>query len=55
MVAGQEAYVRVDSLRSWASDYGARGMAGRDTFYVRLMLPQAARAEIVQSFFDDGS
>ena len=55
MVAGQEAYVRVDSLRSWASDYGARGMAGRDTFYVRLMLPQAARAKIVQSFFDDGS
>ena len=55
MVAGQEAYVRVDSLRSWATDYGPRGLAGRDTFYARLILPQVARAEIVQSVFDGGS
>jgi hypothetical protein len=32
-----------------------RGMAGRDTFYARLILPEIARAEIVQSFFDGGS
>jgi hypothetical protein len=55
IVAGQEAYIRVDSLRSWATDYGPRGLAGRDTFYARLILPQTARAEIVQSFFDGGS
>ena len=55
MVAGQEAYVRVDSLRSWATGYGLRGMAGRDTFYARLILPQTARAEIMQSFFHGGS
>jgi hypothetical protein len=55
LVAGQESYVKVDSLRSWATGYGPRGMAGRDTFYARLILPQTARAEIVQSFFDGGS
>ena len=55
MVAGQEAYVRVDSLRSWATGYGPRGMAGRDTFYARLIVPQTARVEIVQSFYDGGS
>jgi hypothetical protein len=55
LVAGQEAYVRVDSLRSWATDYGMGRTIGRDTFYARLMLPQTARAEIAQSFFDGGS
>jgi len=55
LVAGQEAYVKVDSLRSWASDYGVGRTIGRDTFYARLMLPQIARAEIAQSFFDGGS
>ena len=55
LVAGQEAYVRVEPLRSWATGYGHRGMAGRDTFYARLILPQTARAEIMQSFFDGGS
>lgn len=55
VVAGQEAYIRVDSLRSWATDYGPRGLAGRDTFYARLVLPETARAEIVQSFFNGGS
>jgi hypothetical protein len=55
LVAEQEAYVRVESLRSWAS-YSGRGMTvGRDTFYARLILPQTARAEIAQSFFDGGS
>jgi hypothetical protein len=55
LVAGQEAYVRVDSLRSWATDYGMGRTIGRDTFYARLMLPQIARVEIEQSFFDGGS
>ena len=55
LVAGQEAYIRVDSLRSWASDLGRGRTIGRDTFYARLILPQIARAEIGQSFFDGGS
>jgi hypothetical protein len=55
LVAGQEAYVTVESLRSRASDYGVGRAIGRDTFYARLMLPQIARAEIAQSFFDGGS
>jgi hypothetical protein len=54
LVAGQEAYVRVESLRSWATDYGAGRTIGRDTFYARLILPQMARTEIAQSFFDGG-
>jgi hypothetical protein len=54
LVGGQEAYVRVESLRSWASGYGLRGMAGRDTFYARQVLPETARVEIAQSFFDGG-
>ena len=55
LVAGQEAYVRVESLRSWASYSGRGRTVGRDTFYARLILPQIARTEIVQSFFDGGS
>ncbi|MBO0738996.1 MAG: hypothetical protein J2P48_20945 [Alphaproteobacteria bacterium] len=54
LIAGQEAYVRVDSLRSWASDYGVGRTVGRDTFYARLIIPQIARAEIAQSVFDGG-
>jgi len=55
LVAGQEAYIRVESLRSWSSDYNRGTTVGRDTFYARLILPQIARAEIAQSFFDGGS
>ena len=55
LVAGQEAYVRVESLRSWATDSGRGRTVGRDTFYARLILPQIARAEIAQSLFDGGS
>ena len=55
LATGEEAYVRVDSLRSWATDYGRGRTVGRDTFYARLILPQTARAEIAQSFFDGGS
>jgi hypothetical protein len=54
LAAGQEAYVRVESLRSWSTDYGMGRTIGRDTFYARLILPQIARAEIAQSFFDGG-
>ena len=55
LAAGQEAYVRVESLRSWATNYGIGTTIGRDTFYARLILPQTARAEIAQSFFDGGN
>jgi hypothetical protein len=55
LVVGQEVYVKVESLRSWASEYGVGRTVGRDTFYARLMLPQIARGEIAQSFFDGGS
>ncbi|MBV9816700.1 MAG: hypothetical protein JO229_13240 [Alphaproteobacteria bacterium] len=55
LAAGQEAYIRVDSLRSWSSDYNRGTTIGRDTFYARLIIPQIARAEIAQSFFDGGS
>lgn len=55
LVAGQEAYVRVDSLRGWSTDAGRGRTIGRDTFYAPLIMPQIARAEIVESFFDGGS
>jgi hypothetical protein len=54
LAAGQEAYIRVESLRSWSTDYGMGRTIGRDTFYARLVLPQTAQAEIAQSFFDGG-
>jgi hypothetical protein len=55
LVAGQEAYIKVESLRSWVTNYGIGTTVGRDTFYARLILPQIARAEIEQSFFDGGN
>jgi len=55
LVPGQVAYVQIESLRSWATMPGFGFTAGRDTFYARLMLPDTARAEIGQSFFDGGS
>jgi hypothetical protein len=55
LVAGQVAYVRIDSLRSWATDYGFGFTAGRDTFYARLVFPEIARVEIARSFFDGGN
>jgi hypothetical protein len=48
-------YVKIESLDSWSTLVGAGYAAARDTFYARLMLPQIARSEIVQSFFDGGS
>ena len=55
LVPGQDAYVKIESLDSWSTLVGAGYAAARDTFYARLMLPQTARSEIVQSFFDGGS
>jgi hypothetical protein len=55
LVPGQEAFVKIESLRSWATQPGFGFTAGRDTFYARLIFPQIARAEIAQSFFDGGS
>src|SRR6516162_3693953 len=55
LVPGQDAYVKIESLSSWSTFVGAGYVAARDTFYARLMLPQIARSEIVQSFFDGGS
>jgi hypothetical protein len=54
LVAGQEAFIRIESLRSW-SELGERNGAARDTFYARLIPPQIARAEITQSTYDGGS
>jgi hypothetical protein len=55
LVPGQEAYVKIDSLDSWSTIIGAGFVAKRDTFYARLMLPQIARFEMAQSFYDGGS
>jgi hypothetical protein len=55
LVPGQDAYVKVESLRSWATAYGYGFTAGRDTFYARLIPNQLARLEIGPSYFDGGS
>ena len=55
LVPGEVVYVKIESLRSWATMYGYGFTAGRDTFYARLTFPDVARAEIGQSFFDGGS
>ncbi len=54
LAAGQEAFVRIESLRSWSS-MGERVSAERDTFYARLIPPQIARAEVANCTFDGGS
>jgi hypothetical protein len=43
--AGQEAYVKIESLRSWSSS-GERTSIERDTFYARPIAPPLARAEM---------
>ena len=32
-------------VASWATGYGNEGMAGRDTFCARLILPETARRD----------
>jgi len=54
LIAGQEAFVEIESLRSWATNYGVGMGSGRDTFYARLIFPWTARAEIGQSIFYGG-
>jgi len=54
LVAGQETYVRIESLRSWSSE-GERNNIGRDTFYARLIPTEIARAEVPRTTFNGGS
>ena len=53
LAAGQEAYAKVLSVRSWLDDY-CMAWGGCDTFYVRLMPADAARAAIAASPFYGG-
>jgi hypothetical protein len=53
LAAGQEAYAKVLSLRSWLAD-DCMVWGGCDTFYVRLMPGDAARAAIARSPFYGG-
>jgi hypothetical protein len=54
LVAGQEVYAKILSLRSWLAD-DCMAWGGCDTFYVRLMPGDAARAAIAASPFYGGS
>jgi hypothetical protein len=55
LVAGQELYVKVVSLRSWITSAGGGGPDGgggdygRNTFYVWLIPPETARGEIARA------
>jgi hypothetical protein len=58
---GQEVYVKVVSLRSWiqgggngGSGEGAGGEYTKDTFYVWLIPPEVARADVAHSAFYGG-
>jgi hypothetical protein len=53
---GQEVYVKVVSLRSWIQGGAGGGEVGggdytKDTFYVWLIPPEVARAEVARSAF----
>ena len=50
LAAGQQAYAKVLSLRSWLAD-DCLAWGGCDTFYVRLMRAEAARPAIDRSPF----
>ncbi len=54
LAAGEEAFVRIELLRSWASD-GEKNAIGRDTFYARQVPTEIARAGVARSTFDGGS
>ena len=58
LVAGQELYVKIVSLRDWiagggngGSGEGGGGSYSKDTFYVWLMPPEVARADVARSAF----
>ncbi len=60
LVAGQELYVKIVSLRNWVAGGGGGGEEGggddfgRDTFYVWLIPPEVARADVARSAFYGG-
>jgi hypothetical protein len=62
LVAGQELYVKIVSLREWAAGGaggggdmgGGGGSYNKDTFYVWLMPPEVARADVARSAFYGG-
>src|SRR5215467_13659138 len=60
LAAGQELYVKIVSLRAWIVGGGGGGDGGggseyaRDTFYVWLIQPEVARADVARSTFYGG-
>lgn len=60
LAAGQELYVKIVSLRNWMSSGGGGGNEGggdefaRDTFYVWLIPPDVARADVARTAFYGG-
>ena len=54
LAAGQEAYAKVVSLRSWLDDDNCILWSGCDTFYVWLIRPEDARPAIGKSPFYGG-
>jgi hypothetical protein len=54
LAAGQEAYAKVVSLRSWLDDDNCIVWSGCDTFYVWLIRPEEARPAIGKSPFYGG-
>ena len=51
LTPGQQAYVKILSLRSWVQGYPS---FGRDTFYVALIPPETAAVEIARYPFIGG-
>jgi hypothetical protein len=62
LVAGQELYVKIVSLREWIAGGaggggdmgGGGGSYSKDTFYVWLIPPEVARADVARSDFYGG-
>jgi hypothetical protein len=60
LASGQELYVKIVSLRNWVvgngggGDEGSGGDYARDTFYVWLVPPEVARADVAHSAFYGG-
>ncbi|MBO0738597.1 MAG: hypothetical protein J2P48_18830 [Alphaproteobacteria bacterium] len=54
LTAGEEAYVKIESLRAWSS-FGDKTAIERDTFYARRVPPQLARAELAHMPINPGS
>jgi hypothetical protein len=60
LAAGQELFVKIVSLRNWivgggsGGDEGGGGDFARDTFYVWVISPEVARADVARSAFYGG-